>query len=90
MAPQPYTEVKVDAEHFQLLEKFTVILYGNTGDLEHANDAKKKLFCQNGKTMDNFTLTHDVPLQHTKRVAYRVYQWAEWATRTYPKGVEQD
>ncbi len=35
MALHPYTKVDVDAEHFQLLEYFTVIPYDKTSDLEN-------------------------------------------------------
>ncbi|KAK3881908.1 hypothetical protein Pcinc_006173 [Petrolisthes cinctipes] len=48
----PYTEVAVGGQHFQLLERFTVILYDKTSALEHVDEARKELFCQKGKTME--------------------------------------
>ena len=44
MALHPYTEVEVGAQHFQLLERFTVILNDKTSDLQHVDEARK-LFC---------------------------------------------
>ena len=41
MALNPYTEVAVGVQHFQLLECFTVILYDKASDLEHVNEGKK-------------------------------------------------
>ena len=68
MALLPYTKVDVDARHFQLLERFTVILYDKTSNLQHVNEARKELFCQKGKTMDRLPPTQDALLQHLKRV----------------------
>ena len=75
MALHPYTEVDAGAQHFQLLEHFTVIQYDKTSDLEYVNEARKELFCQNGKSMDRLPPTQDALLQHTKRVAYQAGIW---------------
>ena len=75
MALHPYTEVHVEAPHFQLLERFTVLMYDKTSDLEHVDQARKELFCQKGKTMDKLPPTQDALLQHVKRVAYQAGIW---------------
>ena len=52
MALNPYADVTSDADHFQLLERFTVLLYNRNSDLEHVNDLRKELFCQKLETME--------------------------------------
>ena len=55
MALHPFTEVDVNAQHFQLLERFTIVLYSKTSDLQHVNDARKEIFCQKGKACNGRT-----------------------------------
>ena len=57
MALHPFTEVDADAQHFQLLEHFTVVLYDKTSDLQDVDEARKELFCQKGKPMERLPLT---------------------------------
>ena len=76
MASHSYTELKVEAQHFELLERFTVILYDKTSDLEHVDEARTELFCRKGKTMETLPPTQDSLLQHTKRVAYQAGIWS--------------
>ncbi|KAK3880452.1 hypothetical protein Pcinc_015054 [Petrolisthes cinctipes] len=64
MALNPYTEIAVGTQHFQLLERFTVILYDKTSALEHVDETRKELFCQKGKTMEALPPTQDALLQH--------------------------
>ena len=74
MALHPYAEIDVGTENFQLLERFTVILYDKTSDLQHVDEARK-LFCQKEKTMERLPPTQDALLQHLKRVAYQAGIW---------------
>ena len=55
----------VDAQHFQLLQHFTVILYDMTCGLHRIDEARKELFFQKGKTMEGILPTQDVLLQHS-------------------------
>ena len=75
MALHPYAEIDVGTENFQLLERFTVILYDKTSDLQHVDEARKELFCQKEKTMERLPPTQDALLQHLKRVAYQAGIW---------------
>ena len=65
----------MEAENFQLLERFTVILYDRTSSLKSINEARRVLFCQRSKTMETIPPTQDVLLQHCKRVAYQAGIW---------------
>ena len=52
MAAHPFTQVGVDNEHFQMLERFTIILYDKASELLHVDEARRALL-QEGK--DNGT-----------------------------------
>ena len=54
IAANPHTPVTIDAQHFQCLEHYTVVLYDKTNDLESVNDARRELFCQKTKAMNIF------------------------------------
>ena len=75
MALHPYAELSLDVEPFQLLERFTVILYDKTSYLEHVDEARQELFCQKEKAMEAPPPTQDALLQHSKRVAYQAGIW---------------
>ena len=75
MALHPYAELKVDSEHFQLLEHFTIIVYDKTSDLQHVNEARQEMFCQKEKSMERLPPTQDALMQHTKRAAYQAGIW---------------
>ena len=75
MALPLFTEVDADAQHFQLLEHFTVVLYDKTSDLQDVDEARKDQFCQKGKPMERLPPTQDALLQHSKRVAYQAGIW---------------
>lgn len=75
IASNPYAEIDADAVHFQLLERFTVILYDKTSDLQSVDEARKELFCLKEKTMERLPPTQDALLQHSKRAAYQAGIW---------------
>ena len=64
MATHAYTALTEDSQHFQLIEHFTVVLYDKTSDLQSVNEARRELFCQKNKTMENIPPTQDALLQN--------------------------
>jgi len=50
MTLHPYTQLDVNAEHCQLQERFAIFLFDKTSDLEHVDEARNELFCQNAKS----------------------------------------
>ena len=56
MALHPFADVNIHSTHFQVLEQFTVFLYDKTSDVEHVNEARKVLFCQKERTMENYRM----------------------------------
>ena len=49
--------------------------YDKASELQHVDEARKELFCQKGKTMEQLSPTQDALLQHLKRVAYLAGIW---------------
>ena len=75
MASHPHIQITVESQHFQLLERFTVILHDKASNHKFVNEAKRELFCQKNKTMETIPPTQNALLQHCKRVAYQVGIW---------------
>ena len=71
----PFTEVSLDADHFKLLERFTVVMYDKSSELEDVNEARRELFCQKWKTTEMIPPSQDALLQHSKRAADQAGVW---------------
>jgi len=65
MALHPYIKLEIEDKNFKLLERFTIILYDKSSDIENVNEARKELFCQKNKTMEKLPPTRDALLQHS-------------------------
>ncbi|KAG0719479.1 hypothetical protein GWK47_050386 [Chionoecetes opilio] len=64
----PYMTVTVNCKEFQLLERFTVIIYNKKSNLDSVNEARRELFSQKNRTMENIPPTQEALLQpHTAR-----------------------
>ena len=57
------------------LECWIIVFYDETSTLESINEARRDLFCQKNKTMENIPLTHYALLQHTRRAVYQTGIW---------------
>ena len=68
--------VTVHSVQFELLERFTVIIYDKTSSLLSVNEARRELFCQKNRTMESIPPTQEALLQHSKRAAYQARIWA--------------
>lgn len=72
----PDMPVTVHSVQFELLERFTVIIYDKTSSLLSVNEARRELFCQKNRTMESIPPTQEALLQHSKRAAYQARIWA--------------
>ncbi|KAG0724638.1 hypothetical protein GWK47_040164 [Chionoecetes opilio] len=72
----PYMTVTVNCKEFQLLERFTVIIYNKKSNLDSVNEARRELFSQKNRTMENIPPTQEALLQHTLRAVYQAGIWA--------------
>ncbi|KAG1662386.1 hypothetical protein GQR58_020959 [Nymphon striatum] len=71
MAMNFYANATKDDVYFKLLERFVVVLYDKTSSLDSVDEARKELFCQKGRSMENIPPTQDALFQHVKRAAYQ-------------------
>jgi len=58
-----------------LLERFVVLLYDCTNDLVTVNNARKWLFTQKSRSLENIPSTQEALKQHIKRASYQVHCW---------------
>ena len=54
-----------------VLERFVVLMYDRASQCQSINDARKVLFAQKGRTLENIPPTAGALLQDAKRVAYQ-------------------
>ena len=59
-----------------LLERFVVLLYDRTSDLLMVNDARKRLFTQKSRSLENIPPTQGALKQHIKRASYQAHCWS--------------
>jgi len=59
-----------------LLECFVVLLYDRTSDLGTVNNARKWLFTQKLRSLENISPTQEALKQHIKRASYQAHCWS--------------
>ena len=69
-------------EWLGLLERFVILLYDRSSSQECVNQARKQLFTQKGRAIENLPPTHAALTEHIKRAAYQAgYCWAQMAIK---------
>ena len=59
----------------EVIESFVVLVYSRTSDLSRANDARKQLFAQKSRSLENIPPTQAALVQHLKRACYQCNCW---------------
>ena len=59
----------------EVIERFVVLMYGRTSDLSTVNDARKQLFAQKSRSLENIPPTQAALEQHLKRALYQCNCW---------------
>ena len=59
------------------LERFVVLLYDRTSDIQQVNDARKQLFTQKSRSLENIPPTCATLKEHVKRASYQAYCWKQ-------------
>ena len=59
----------------EVIERFVVLMYSRTSDLSRVNDAKKELFAQKSRSLENIPPTQVALEQHLKRARYQCNCW---------------
>ena len=63
--------VDLSSETLEKIERFTAIMYSRTCSVSGVNEARKELFAQGSRTMENIPTTNVALLQHMRRPAYQ-------------------
>ena len=58
------------------LERFVVLMYDRTSECVEVNEARKQLFIQKSRTLENIPPTKAALEQHIKRARYQVRCWS--------------
>ena len=75
LAANPFQHLDSNSDHFQKIERLTVVLYDKTSPLSLVNEAREELFCRKNRNVDNIRPTQNALLQHTKRAIYQAGIW---------------
>ena len=71
----PFKALDISSSHFKSIERFTVILYDRTSTSDSFNKARRELFSQKNRGLENLPPTQDALFQHVLRVAYQSGIW---------------
>lgn len=66
---------EVSEESRLLLERFVVLMYDRTSESTEVNDARKQLFTQKSRTLENIPPTQAALKEHIKRTCYQANCW---------------
>ena len=71
-------QTEVDEAHLRLLSRFVVLMYDKTSVLEDVNEARKQLFTQKNRSIENIPPTKGALIQHAKRACYQArHCWSQ-------------
>ena len=59
----------------EVIERFVLLMYSRTSDLSRVNDARKQLFGQKSRSLENIPPTQAALEQHLKRARYQCNCW---------------
>ena len=69
------TSSEVSEGSMLLLEQFVVLMYDRTSESMEVNEARKQLFSQKSRTLDNILPTQAALKQHIKHTCYQANCW---------------
>ena len=75
LSTSPFINIEEDSHLFQVLQRYVVIMYSKSSNIEFVDEARMEFFCQKNKTMENIPPTADALLQHVKRAIYQASIW---------------
>jgi len=66
---------EISETSMSLLERFVVLIYSRTSDIMGVNEARKQLFTQKSRSLENIPPTLAALKQHVKRAAFQANVW---------------
>ena len=71
----PFVHINMESEIFKLLQRFVILMYDRNSNLESVNEARRELFCKQGRNLENLPPTEDALLLHSKRAIFQASIW---------------
>ncbi|XP_071792576.1 uncharacterized protein [Asterias amurensis] len=75
ISQHPFEPLEIASPDFQLLERFTCVLYDKTSPVERVNELREELFSKAKHTMEKIPPTQAALLQHSNRALYQASIW---------------
>jgi len=70
--------VVIDTDDLGTIQRFVILLYSRTCGICTVNEARKHLFAQSSRSLENIPPTEAALLQHCKRAVYQgSYVWGQ-------------
>ena len=70
--------VDIDQSILDHIERFIVVMYSKTCSLTSVNEARREMFTQGSRTIENIPPTLNALIQHLRRAVYQAgYIWAQ-------------
>ena len=66
-----HAPAEVTNDHMDEIERFFVVLYKRTSPLKKVNEARKQLFAQGNRKVENIPPTKEALRQHVKRAVFQ-------------------
>ena len=73
-------EEEISETVMSVLERYVVLLYDRTSGLVQVNDARKQLFAQKSRSLENIPPTYAALREHIKRASYQANCWNQALT----------
>lgn len=65
-----------------LIKRFVVLMYDRVSEASTVNEARKQLFTQKSRAIENLPPTKAVLVQHIKRTCYQAFTWSQALEKT--------
>ena len=72
-------------ESMAYIERFVVLLYDRTSEDSSVNEARKKLFAQKARTLENIPPTRSSLVEHVRRAALQANTWKSSLQRNFQR-----
>ena len=72
---------EISDRSMSLLERFVVLMYDRISESTDINEARKQLFTQKSRTLENIPPTQTALVQHIKRTCYQANCWNQALVR---------
>lgn len=73
---------EISQDSMLLIKRFVVLMYDRVSEASTVNEARKQLFTQKSRAIENLPPTKAVLVQHIKRTCYQAFTWSQALEKT--------